>query len=88
MTRYSSAEISFPWMTLGGYFEVTAKLSNVRGTTFDIFTIHGDQASLGWQDLQALKIASLDPSMAYLLNMDPRYAACAVYVPASLLTYN
>lgn len=75
-------------MTLGGYFEVTAKLSNVRGTTFDMFTIHGDQSSLGWQDLQALKIASLGPTRTYLLNMDPRYAACAVHVPASLLTHN
>lgn len=74
-------------MTLGGYFEVTAQLSNVRGTAFDIFTIHGDQSSLGWQDQQALKIASLSPSKAYMLNVDPRYAACDAHGPVNLLTY-
>lgn len=66
-------------MVLGGYFEVEAMLSKIGGTAFDMFTIHGDQSTLGWQDQHALKVASVNPLKALLLNVDPRYATCFAF---------
>lgn len=45
-----------PWLTLGGVFEIEAKLTGVPGTTMGIFTYHAGPAqtkvNLGWEDEQ------------------------------------
>lgn len=57
---FSGAEIAFPDIALGGIWEVEAQASNVPGTIFNTFTIHGDpwKTPLGWQDEQDLAVFS------------------------------
>lgn len=59
-STFSGAEISFPYTVLGGYFEIEARITSLRGTVFGMFTYHGDpwDAPRGWQDSQNIEILS------------------------------
>ncbi|KAJ9101047.1 hypothetical protein QFC21_003265 [Naganishia friedmannii] len=58
--HFLGAEIVFPYLALGGYWEVEAKLTNVPGAVAGIYTSHGDpwDKPLGWKDEQAIKVGS------------------------------
>lgn len=59
-STFSSAEIIFPDIALGGIFQVEARMTGVSGVIFGVFTNHADpwNASLGWNDEQDLEIIS------------------------------
>lgn len=57
----SVAEIQFPDATLGGVFEVTAKLTSTPGVCMGIFTSHADAGldeSFGWGDETDIEMLS------------------------------
>ncbi|KAJ9112098.1 hypothetical protein QFC22_006398 [Naganishia vaughanmartiniae] len=82
-STFSAAEIKFPWTTLGGVFEIEAKVTRVIGTATAMFLYHGDsqlKEPLGWQDQQGIEMlgetlfkpsAKLPAGMS-LVNSEPK----------------
>jgi hypothetical protein len=62
---FTSAEIVFPDVALGGIWEIEAKLTAVKGTCMGFFTYHADHETLGWhdeQDIEILGVSLLAPA--------------------------
>lgn len=62
---FTSAEVLFPDVTLGGIWEIEAKLTDVKGTCMGFFTFHADQNEFGWadeQDIEILGVSLLAPA--------------------------